>query len=250
MKYPAIVVFAIICLFGFSKPGKASNLVLNGSFESTTLSSPGGYFCQAGSTCTSNVTDWASSCNFSSCGNGNTVLSLLFAGTNRPRLSMAESACGVPLPTARTAVTSWQTTAISTYGAAISQTINGLVTGDTYSLSFYQAAAQQSGSNGPTTERWQVSLGSDTQLSTLMTNPSHGFQSWNQQTMTFTATSTSEVLTFLAVGTPSGVPPVSLLDGVSLISTSVPEPGAIYVTALGLGLLGLCAIRTQRKRRI
>ena len=249
MKYSAIVVFAIICLFGFSKPGKASNLVQNGSFESTTLSSPGGYFCQAGSTCTSNVTDWASSCNFSSCGNGNTVLSLLFAGTNGSAFNGGIGLWG-PIADSPDGGNFVADDGDSTYGAAISQTINGLVTGDTYSLSFYQAAAQQSGSNGPTTERWQVSLGSDTQLSTLMTNPSHGFQSWNQQTMTFTATSTSEVLTFLAVGTPSGVPPVSLLDGVSLISTSVPEPGAIYVTALGLGLLGLCAIRTQRKRRI
>jgi len=249
MKCPAIVALLVICLFGFSRPGKATNLVQNGSFESTTLSSPGGYFCQSGATCTSNVADWASVCNVSSCGTGYTVLSLLFAGTNGSAFNGGIGLWG-PIADSPDGGNFVADDGDATYGASLSQTVNGLVVGNTYSLSFYQAAAQQSGSNGPTTERWQVSLGSDTQLSTLMNNPSHGFQSWNQQTMTFTATSTSELLTFMAVGTPSGVPPVSLLDGVSLISTSVPEPGPVYVTALGLGLLGLCAIRMHRKRRI
>jgi hypothetical protein len=247
MKCPAIIVLALVCLFGLSKSAGASNLVTNGSFESTSLSSPGGYFCQAGATCVSNVTGWTSVCNHSACGNGNTVLSLLFAGTNGSAFngniglwgSIADSPDGGNFVGAD---------GDSTYGAPLSQTINGLITGDTYTLSFYQAAAQQNGSDGPTTERWQVTLGGDTQLSALMTNTSHGFQAWNQQTMTFQATSTSELLTFLAVGTPSGVPPVSLLDGVSLLSTTAPEPGPIYVTALGLGLLGLTAIRRQRKR--
>ncbi len=249
MKCPAIVVFAIICLFGFSQPGKASNLVLNWSFESTTLSSPGGYFCQAGATCVSNVADWTSFCNRSSCGNGNTVLSLLFGGTNGSAFNGGIGLWG-PIANSPDGGNFVADDGDATYGSSISQTIKGLIPSNTYTLSFYQAAAQQSGSSGPTTERWQVTLGSDTQLSTIMNNPSHGFQAWNQQTMTFTATSSSEVLTFLAVGTPSGVPPVSLLDGVSLLSTDAPEPGAICVTAWGLGLVGLCAIRMQRKRRI
>jgi hypothetical protein len=39
------------------------------------------------------------------------------------------------------------------FQAPIFQTINGLTVGRTYSLQFYQAAAQQAGVGGPTTEQ-------------------------------------------------------------------------------------------------
>ena len=243
---PALIAFSIMCLLGFGTYTKATNLVQNGSFETTSLSSPGGYFCQAGATCTSNVTDWSSVCNAGGCGNGSTVLSLLFDGTNGSAFNG-----GIGL---------WGSIASSpdggnyvgadgdpTYRAAISQTINGLTAGDFYVLTFFQGAAQQAGTSGDTTERWQVSLGDDTQLSDLMTNPSHGVQPWESQTMTFQASSSSELLTFLAVGTPGGEPPVVLLDGVSMASASAPEPGAIYLTVGCLGLLGLYSIRKKRK---
>lgn len=137
----------------------------------------------------------------------------------------------------------------STYGKPISQTINGLVIGTSYTLSFYQAAAQQKGSgNGnPTTERWSVTLGSSpAQLSTQMTNPDKGFTAWSQQTMTFTATQTSELLTFAAAGTPSGVPPISLLDGVSL-SANAPEPQTYGL--VGLALVMFPALHRLRRRK-
>ncbi len=128
---------------------------------------------------------------------------------------------------------------------AISQTINGLVAGDSYNVSFYWAGAQQQSFNGPNTEQWQVSLGSETQSTGVYDNPSHGFSGWQQQSFTFTADSSSDVLSFLAVGTPSGVPPFSLLDGVSVNPT--PEPGYLIPACSFLALLFGMRVLKSRK---
>jgi hypothetical protein len=59
--------------------------------------------------------------------------------------------------------------------------------------------------------------------------------------MTFTASSTSQILSFLAVGTPTGLPPVSLLDGVSLVDSTVPavpEPSSWAMLLAGVGAMG------------
>ncbi len=125
---------------------------------------------------------------------------------------------------------------------AISQTINGLSSGDTYAVGFWWAGAQQHGYNGATTEQWKVSLGSQTQSTPVMDNVSHGFTGWTYQTLDFTANSTSEVLSFLAAGTPNGVPPFSLLDGVSV--NAIPEPTSATLMLIGLGLI----VRKRPKR--
>jgi hypothetical protein len=241
----AVVAFSIIFMLALALPARA-DLITNGNFETTSLSSPGGYFCQAGSTCVSNVADWTSVCDASSCGTGATVLSLLFASTNGSAFNGGIGLTGTiaDSPDGGNYVGA---DGDPQFSAPFSQTINGLDIGSVYTLTFDQAAAQQAGTSGDTTERWQVTLGGDTQLSTLMTNPSGGFQPWNQQSMTFTATSTSEVLTFLALGTPGGEPPVSLLDGVSLVGT--PEPSSLFMGFMSAGLLGVCAVRRQRKKR-
>jgi hypothetical protein len=124
----------------------------------------------------------------------------------------------------------------------LNQTINGLIIGNSYEVSFYWAAAQQQSFNGATTEQWKVSLGSQTHSTEIYHLPNHGFSGWMQETFTFTATATSSVLSFLAIGTPDGLPPFSLLDGVSM--HAVPEPSA-YLMA---GVLACGAIfRRQRK---
>ena len=128
------------------------------------------------------------------------------------------------------------------YSGAFSQTISGLTVGKTYNVDFYQAAGQQFGFTGPTTERWAVSFGNDTQLSSLFSLPQAGVGPWQAQHLSFIAGATSQVLTFLASGTPGGAPPISFLDGVSL-TAAVPEPATWGLMIAGFGLVGVAARR-------
>ena len=111
---------------------------------------------------------------------------------------------------------------------------------------FYWAGAQQQNFDGITTEQWQVSLGSEIQSTAVVTNVRDGFTGWVQQTFTFTPTAATEVLAFLAVGTPDGKPPFSLLDGVSLQQDTVPEPATWALMVAGLGMTGLAVRRRSR----
>jgi hypothetical protein len=129
-----------------------------------------------------------------------------------------------------------------------------LTPGVQYVLKFYQAAGQEAGFNGSTTEQWQVTFGSQTMDSTLMTDASNDFVPWAQQTMTFTATSTYQYLTFMALGTPDGVPPIVMLADVSLngvppsVPTSAPEPSTVGLFAFGLAGIILGGARMRKRR--
>ena len=127
---------------------------------------------------------------------------------------------------------------------AIQQTVSGLTVGKKYALSFYWGGAQQTGFTGDTTDYWTATLGSQSFSTAVLNDVSHGFTGWQQATFTYTATAASEVLSFLATGTPSGVPPFALLDGVTL--NSVPEPGSLAL--LGIGLIALAAGWGARKK--
>jgi hypothetical protein len=138
------------------------------------------------------------------------------------------------------------------FNLALSQTLTGLVKNQSYTVSFWQGAAQQDcpdcGTNqfsGDTVDNWIVSLGTETpQSSPTMNNLSHGFVDWGFVSLTFTAQGPIETLKFLALGVPGGDPPFLLLDGVSVTS---PEP-ATYAF-MGIGLLGVLAARRQLKKR-
>ncbi len=132
------------------------------------------------------------------------------------------------------------------YQGAISQTITGLTAGQQYTLSFYQAGAQQAWYRGDNWEGWTVSLGNDSFSTTVMNNADKGFTGWQQVTHTFTATGSSQVLSFLATGGPQGLPPMSLLDGVSL-TAPVPEPEEWAMMMVGAGLVGFQVKRKQAK---
>jgi hypothetical protein len=257
----------------FQAAANGPNLVTNGGFETTTLAVPsnGGYICTNGpgvrGTCTSAITGWSANGD-----SGGDAYTQNFVSQTRWNDSGNSGANGgtsktawVVAPGHETGSTGFNTFGFttapgvspnggnyialdgdSTYASSIWQTISGLVPGAQYTLQFYQAAAQQAGTTGATTERWAVSFGSGPeQLSTLMNNASGGFVAWSQQTMIFTATLATETLNFFSVGTPAGQPPVVLLDGVTL--TRVPEPAGLAL--FGAGAFVMLAKRYRRARR-
>lgn len=235
---------------------RANNLVQNGSFSLTSI--PGSYQFgtgyQSGGNPVDTLTNWTT--------NG---YNFVFApasttsGTSADNAGAAGSAGNVKLWGPGDGSSNGLTNSpdggnfIAADGAyqvgAISQTIVGLIPGSTATLTFYWAGAQQSGFNGPTTDQWQVSLGSQTQYTPVINLASNGFSGWTKVTMTFTATSASEVLSFLAIGTPSGVPPFALLDGVSL--SDIPEPASWVLMVTGLaGLVGYMRWRRRSASRV
>jgi hypothetical protein len=130
--------------------------------------------------------------------------------------------------------------------SSISQMLTGLTVGENYTVSFNWAGAQMASRTGATTDMLAVSLSSGQwtnlnynygaspaggcgwngtwQLTCALSNASEGFTGWKWDSMTFTASSSSEWLNFLSVGSPSSLPPMALLTNVSLVQA--PEPGA------------------------
>ena len=159
------------------------------------------------------------------------------------------------------------------YESVFGQLLTGLVVGTQYDLSFYQAAGQQQSFSGPTTEQWRVFFGTDLpsaitlsgptagvysvnvpggtveQDSPIMNTPSQGVTPWNQVTLTFTATSTSEYLTFLAWGnggSNANQPPTVFLAGVN--GATAPEPATLSIMGVALAGLGGLVSRRRAKR--
>lgn len=229
------------------------NLVQNGGFELTSSgtgqvdyntsvsnwTSPGGYnfVFAAGSADTTGAWTWF---------NGPNDQALkLWSDKNGGNNALATSANGGNFIAADGA-----------YGVVpIQQAIN-LVVGQTYTLSFEWAAAQQWGFSGDTTEKWTVNVGGNTFETAAYANGNHSSSGWMQETFSFTAKASDGLLSFLAAGTPTGHPPFSLLDGVSLFlvdtpdqnvpPAGVPEPGTVLTMLTGLGLLAL-AMRRRRQ---
>lgn len=130
----------------------------------------------------------------------------------------------------------------------ITQTITGLKVGQAIAVSFVWAAAQQYSFNGPTSDFWTVDLGSSpVQTTNTVSLVSNGFSGWMTTTMYFVATSSTEVLSFLATGTPSGQPPFALLADVSV--TNAPEPAGLMIFLSGLAALALVVQRRRQANR-
>ena len=127
----------------------------------------------------------------------------------------------------------------------VEQTIHGLTPGKATVVSLWWAGAQQSGFHGVNSEQFAVSLGSETHFTGTVTNADMGFSGWQHEALTFTPTSSTEVLSFLAFGTPSGVPPFSLLDGVSIDGAPEPATWGMGIVSL-LGMIGLAWFRRRR----
>lgn len=250
---------ALLCggllLLTFSISAQASNLVTNGSFEITTNGPNYQFESSHSSKPYTTATGWTST------NNNHNAYNFIFAagaadgsGATGQYGSLKLWGPGTGSNNGLPATSPDGGNFVAADGAfqngAIHQTINGLTTGNSYDVSFWWAGAQQSGFTGATTEQWQVSLGGQTQSTVVLNNASHGFTGWQQTTLTFTADNTSDVLSFLAVGTPNGVPPFVLLDGVTLNANSpVPEPGTLALLGSGLlGGMGLLRSKSRSKR--
>jgi hypothetical protein len=182
---------------------------------------------------------------------------------------------GGPLPLSPAVTNGWNGVPVSAFGnsthyalgvdgaygtAPVSQTVNGLTVGMQYSLSFQYAYAQLAGYGGDVTEDWQVSFGANTVTtpSHLLTSPytsggtpetggDQGFYGWNTYSNTFTATSTSELLSFLAQGSPNNEP-FLMLTNVSLtaVPASTPEPQTWATALIGIACVALYSLRRKR----
>ncbi len=131
----------------------------------------------------------------------------------------------------------------------VTQTISGLTVGDTYSLSFWSMSNHD---GHGFLQDWQVSFGGQTATGQQTTPNADDFSgTWVQSTMSFTASSTSQALTFLAQYLPGSVPEMLNLDGVVLkdvtVTSTVPEPSswAMLLAALG-GALAVARLRRAR----
>jgi len=157
-----------------------------------------------------------------------------------------------------------------TFENSFNQVINGLTAGTDYTLSFWQAAGQQQGFSGATTEQWKVFLGTGSfsvncgsnpctvsttgdmteDDSPLMNTPSEGVHGWELVNMNFVATASSETLSFLAWGdngNTTNLPPTVFLAGVNSPSL-IPEPSTWAMMVMGF--LGMAFIgRRQLKKR-
>jgi hypothetical protein len=134
------------------------------------------------------------------------------------------------------------------YNASLSQTISGLTVGATYTLSFDWAAAQFADRTGDTTEMLHVSFGGESFDTAVVPNLSGGSTGWFSVSHTFVASDTTQVLSFLSIGTPNGQPPVALLDSVSL-TNGVPEPTTWTLMLIGFGGVG-GMMRLARRRAL
>ncbi len=263
LRFSPLALLCAATLLGLSPSSSASVItVQNGSFESTSASvsaqinSPS---TSASGSIVQTVTGWTS-------GYSGTVpgYSFVFSGSSS---TDANGLYGTAYGQQYGALSLWGTNADGTPNGitsspdggnflamdgafeqtGLSQSITGLTVGMNTTVAFFYAGAQQSGFDGATTETFAVSLsdGSATETHNTVTlnDASHGFTGWHYTQIDFTPTSTTETLTFLAVGTPSGVPPFSLLDGVSIVQVT-PEPSTLAL--LGTGLVSLCMLGRRR----
>jgi hypothetical protein len=169
------------------------------------------------------------------------------------------------------------------YESGFQVSVSGLTVGQTYTLGFYQAAGQQQGFGGATTDRWIVSLGTSGLFSasstapsvpdatcgtkcvysnsdptasiaatTVMSVPSEGGVNWEAVQVNLTADATTDLLSFLAWGdngNTTNLPPIAFLSGVDSPATLSSTPLPATLPLLGIGLAGVGGLLRRRRVR-
>lgn len=221
--------FALVPLtLTFALTSAQANLIVNGGFEDTLNPAPSGI---GPSDPSQSLTGWTVTANYSyifSPGTADTTGAYNVPGDEFFKLwGPGTGVANGLVPASPEGGNFLALDGDSQFREPATQMINGLTPGKTATLSFWWAAGQQFGFDGPTTEQVQVSLGGQTFFTEIVDNPNHGFQPWRQVSFDFIPTSSSELLSFLAIGTPNSLPPFILLDGISLEQASeVPEPSS------------------------
>ena len=234
-------ILSLGALLAFSATGaSAVNLVTNGSFEASTYRANSQFGAGFGG---QGVTGWT--------GLGGNHLQFYFIGGTQTTVSAANQ-FNDPQTYFYPSFTNLSPDGgnfvaldgDSDYDGMISQTVSGLTVGQQYRLNFSWGSTQLINRSGATTERLRVNFGNDSVLTSIAANPSGGFTGWFTTGFTFTATNASQVLSFLSVGTPNGLPPIAVLDGVSL--NAVPEPATWGLMIIGFVMVGAASRRRAR----
>lgn len=228
----------------FSAGSAQANLITNGNFETVTNGTNKQLTAGATTTVANRTTlsGWNSAASNTGDGGYNFVLanSLAAGSTSIKQIkNYTTSANGGNVFTSD-----------AQYGpGALSQTITGLAIGTTYLLTFEWAVGQQAGFGGANLNNyWQVNFGSNAANTAAVTIADSAFSGWQTASMAFVATSTSQLLSFLAKGGTSGAPPFLMLDGVSMDAKAVPEPSTISLLLAGAGLVGFTARRRRNRK--
>jgi len=150
------------------------------------------------------------------------------------------------------------------YTGPVQQTITNLTVGQSYTLSFNYAFAQQYSYYGATWQDLTASLGGfSITLPSAFTDctgsgdgqsctggyalESQGFSGWSTYSTTIVATATTETLAFLAGGNRQ-VPPFALVSDVSLTGPAAPEPATWATMLVGFAALGFAGFRSSRRK--